>query len=487
MKAMKFKLNVLIAFMLLGLTYSCFNDGDDNAVSASEINDFVWKGMNAVYLYKDNIPNLANDRFSSNGDYADYLNSFSSPEELFESLIFQRQTVDRFSWIVDDYIALEQLFSGVTTNNGMEFSLFFAPNSTTEVFGVVRLILPNSEADNNNLKRGDIFYAVDGSPLTENNFSNLLSQDTYTITLATYNDNGTPEKIDDSIDPGTESITLNKVAYTENPVFKTNIFNVGGENVGYLMYNGFTSNFDDQLNAAFGDFSTNNVQHLVLDLRYNPGGSVNTASLLGSMITGQFNGQVFAKLQYNSDLQSNNSVFNFTNSVNSSPLNSLNLSKIYVLTSGRSASASEMVINSLSAYITVVQIGTNTTGKSQASITVYDSPNLQREGANPNHTYAMQPLVAITVNKNDAVVSSSGLIPTIELEENPTNYGILGDENELLLAAALADILGSGRISYPVLPEVKFLGDSNDFLPFDKGMYIDTEKIESINRLQINQ
>jgi C-terminal processing protease CtpA/Prc len=489
MKAMKFKLNVLIAFMLLGLTYSCFDDGDDNTVSASGINDFVWKGMNAVYLYKDNIPNLSNDRFSSNSDYANYLNSFSTPEELFESLIYQRQTVDRFSWIVDDYIALEQLFSGVTTNNGMEFSLFFVPNSTTEVFGVVRLILPNSEADNNNLRRGDIFYAIDGTPLTESNFSNLLNQDSYTINLGTFNDNGTPtDTTDDTIDSGTENVMLNKVAYTENPVFKTNIFNVGGANVGYLMYNGFTSNFDSQLNAAFGDFATNNVQQLVLDLRYNPGGSVNTASLLGSMVTGQFNEQVFAKLQYNNDLQSNNSIFNFTNSVNSSPLNSLNLSKIYVLTTGRSASASEMVINSLSAYITVVQIGANTTGKSQASITVYDSPNLQRDGANPNHTYAMQPLVAITVNKNDAIVPSSGLIPTIELAENPFNYGILGDANEPLLAAALADILGSGRISYPILPEVELLGDSNDFLPFDKGgMIIDNKfPIETLKKLLIN-
>lgn len=487
---MKFKLNVLIAFMLLGLTYSCFDDSDDNIISANEIHDFVWKGMNAVYLYKDNMPILADDRFSTNQEYADYLNSFSSPEDIFESLIYQRETVDRFSWITDDFIALEQLFSGVTTNNGMEFSLFFAPNSTTEVFGVIRLILPNSEADNNNLRRGDIFYAIDGNPLTENNFSELLNQDTYTLNLATFNDQGTTEVTDDTIDPGTESVTISKVPYTENPVFKTKIIDVGGENVAYLMYNGFTSNFNEQLNAAFGDFASGNVQHLVLDLRYNPGGSVNTASLLGSMVTGQFNGQVFAKLLYNSDLQSNNSVFDFTNSFNNSTINSLNLSKIYVLTSGRSASASEMIINSLSAYIDVVQIGTNTTGKSQASITIYDSPNLQREGANPNHTYAMQPLVAITVNKNDANVPSSGLIPTagFELQENPFNYGVLGDENEPLLAVALANILGSGRISLPVFPNIELIGDSNDFLPFEKGMFIDDDKhLPEVNkRLNFN-
>jgi C-terminal processing protease CtpA/Prc len=447
--------------------------------------------MNAVYLYKDNIPDLANDRFSSNQEYANYLNSFSTPEDLFESVIYQRETVDRFSWITDDYIALEQLFSGVFKTNGMEFSLFFAPNSSTEVIGIIRLVLPNSEADNTNLKRGDIFYAVDGSPLTESNFSALLNQDTYTLNLATFNDNGTPETTDDTIDPGTESVIISKVQYTENPVFRTEIIDVNGENVGYLMYNGFTSSFDYQLNNAFGDFLSNNVQHLVLDLRYNPGGSVNTATLLGSMITGQFNGQVFAKLIYNNDLQDLNSSFNFTNSLNDgSAINSLNLDKVYILTTGRSASASEMVINSLKAHInSVIQIGTNTTGKSQASKTVYDSPDLRRDGANPNHLYAMQPLVAIGVNKNDDVVPSTGLSPTVLLAENPFNYGILGDENEPLLAAALADILGSGRISYPILPEIELIGDSNDFLTLKKGgMYIDNKPLkEAIKLKQFNQ
>jgi len=477
--------------MLLGLTTSCFNDDrDDNVILASEINDFVWKGMNAVYLYKDNIPDLADNRFSSNQEYANYLNSFSTPEDLFESVIYQRQTVDRFSWITDDYIALEQLFSGVFKTNGMEFSLFFAPNSSTEVIGVIRLVLPNSEADNNNLQRGDIFYAVDGSPLTESNFSTLLNQDTYTLNLAAFNDNGTSETTDDTIDPGTESITISKVPYTENPVFRTEIIDVDGENVGYLMYNGFTSNFDNQLNNAFGNFLSNNVQHLVLDLRYNPGGSVNTATLLGSMITGQFNGQVFAKLIYNNDLQTHNTSFNFTNSLNDgSAINSLNLDKAYVLTTERSASASEMVINSLKAHMSsIIQIGTNTTGKSQASITVYDSPDFGRDGANPNHLYAMQPLVAIGVNKNDDVVPSTGLSPTIVLEEYRFNYGVLGNENEPLLAAALADILGTGRISYPALPSVKLVGDSNAFLTLKKGgMYIDNKPLkEAIKRIQFN-
>ena len=360
----------------------------------------------------------------------------------------------------------------------MEFSLFFAPNSETEVIGVVRLVLPNSEADNNNLQRGDIFYAIDDNPLTENNFIDLLNQDSYTLNLGTYNDQGTPETSDDTIDPGSENVTISKVPYTENPVFRTEIINVDGENVGYLMYNGFTANFNDQLNNAFGEFQSNNVQHLIIDLRYNPGGSVNTSVLLGSMVTGQFNGQVATKLVYNSDLQSFNSTFNFTDEIDeNTALNSLNLDKVYVITTGRSASASEGLINNLSAYIDVVQVGTTTTGKSQASITIYDSEDFQRDGANPNHTYAMQPLVAIGVNKFDQVIPSSGLVPTagLELEENPFDYGVLGDENEPLLAAALADIGGSGRSFYSNLFEINIIGDSNDLVPHEGGLIIENK------------
>ena len=64
---------------------SCFEDNDDSAALASEINDFVWKGMNAAYLYKQEISDLDNDRFNDSDEYASYLNHFTSPENLFES------------------------------------------------------------------------------------------------------------------------------------------------------------------------------------------------------------------------------------------------------------------------------------------------------------------------------------------------------------------------------------------------------------------
>ena len=53
-----FKFSVFL--LALSLTYSCFEDDDDTTIESSEISDFVWKGMNFIYLYKDNIPDLFN-------------------------------------------------------------------------------------------------------------------------------------------------------------------------------------------------------------------------------------------------------------------------------------------------------------------------------------------------------------------------------------------------------------------------------------------
>ncbi|NMH86638.1 S41 family peptidase [Flavivirga algicola] len=470
----------LILLLTLSFLTSCFEDGDDIPVSTRSINDFVWKGMNTFYLYKDNVPNLANNRFSSDQNYFNYLNDFSRPEDLFESLIYERETVDRFSWIVDDYFELERQFQGISGTNGMEFGFFASPNSDIEGFCVIRLVLPNSPAEDNNLKRGDIFYGIDGMRLTNNNINTLLSQETYTLNLGFYNDKGTPETTDDSIDPLDKNITISKVQYTENPIFITDIINIGGENVGYLMYNGFILGSENELNSVFADFKSNNIQHLVLDLRYNPGGSVSTTTFLASMITGQYNGEVFKKLIYNNDLQSSNTLYNFTNILaNGATINSLGLEKLYVLTSKRSASASEGLINGLNPYIDVIQIGTNTTGKTQASVTIYDSPNFQRQGLNPNHTYAMQPLISTGVNKNDIQVPGTGLIPSIgfEYEERPLNYGTLGDVNEPLLALALADIESSTTRSESIKSKsgisFKLIKDSHDFNPHEGGMRID--------------
>ncbi len=199
------------------------------------------------------------------------------------------------------------------------------------------------------------------------------------------------------------------------------------------------------------------------------------------MITGQFNDDVFTIEQWNSEWQTyfetnepESLINRFTDKIRTgASINSLNLSKVYVLTTNTSASASELVINSLIPYIEVVQIGTNTRGKYQASITLYDSPDFNRSGANPNHTYALQPLIYKSLNKDGVTDFFNGLTPTITLAEDFGNLGILGNVSEPLLAEALAHIEGSSRIGNRVFEEPKEIGDSKMFSPIKNRMFSD--------------
>ena len=433
------KKSLILLFLITGLSLvSCFEDQDDvlHPASTVEINDFIWRGLNYFYLYKTDTPELADDAFATDADYKAFLDSFETPEAFFAYL---KSAQDRFSILVDDYVELENALSGITLNNGMEYGLVYYPDDSNNVFGYVRYVLPNSDAASKGVQRGMVFNTIDGTQLNDQNFDTLLSPDSYTIGLASFD--GT------TIMATGDSISLTKAQYTENPVFKTSVLNIGGHSIGYIMYNAFTSEFDSQLNTAFGQFKSMGITDLVVDLRYNGGGSVRSATYLSSMITCQFTGQVFYTEQWNPDRQADYAedgkfLSSFVSGGES--INSLNLSKVYIITSSRTASASELVINGLAPYIDVVQIGANTTGKYQASFLLYDAPapNFSRAQVNPNHRYAMLPLVFKTANAAGNTDYVDGLIPDIEQFEDYSNLGVLGNENEPLLATAIAAITG---------------------------------------------
>ncbi|NND89026.1 MAG: peptidase S41, partial [Flavobacteriaceae bacterium] len=391
---MKNKFLLLLLAVSISMV-SCFDDLDDNIQQAStlDINDFIYRGLNFFYLYKADTPELANDYFITEEEKNTFLNSFETPEALFDFLISNQ---DRFSILVDNYIELENALNGVTLNNGMEFGLVRYPSDPSLVFGYVRYVIPNSDAAQKNVERGMIFNRIDGQQLTENNFSELLAPLSYNIGLATF-DGMTITEIPTTIE-------LVKEELTENPVAIAEVLNIEDQKIGYLLYNAFTRNFDTELNNTFADFNAAGITDLILDLRYNGGGSVETAVDLSSMVTGQFNDQLFYTEQWNEDRQEAYAEPGFFNQEISTgeAINSLGLTRVFIITSGRTASASELVINGLAPYIDVIQVGTNTTGKFQASFLLYDAPapNFSRAEANPGHTYAMLPLVFKTANAN---------------------------------------------------------------------------------------
>lgn len=459
----------------LSVFVSCQDDIDDNITNINElanqedIKDFIWKAMNIFYVYKSDAPDLADDRFENTQEYISFLSSVDSPVNFFYSLLAVQ---DRFSFIVSDFVTLEQNLDGISLANGMEFGLIRFIDTET-VFGYVRYVVPGSPADVAGIERGVIFNRVDGITFTpETDFNLLLSQSSYTIGLAEFQ-GGDLVGLD-------QEVSLTKIQLTENPIHEHKILDVNGQKVGYLMYNNFRTPFNSELNSVFADFSAEEITDLVLDLRYNSGGSIETAKDLSSMITGQFNGQIFAKQIFNENFDAENLIFDDQISTDE-PINSLNLTRVYVLTTGSSASASELVINALNPYIDVIQIGTNTAGKFEGSVTLYDSPNFSRSNVSLEHTYAVQPLILKIANKDGFTGFFDGLEPDIEQSEIFSSLGNLGDPQETLLNRALREISpGFERPSFQEkkpLFSSKLIGESQMESPAFQRMYVDPNSI----------
>lgn len=435
-----------------------------------EVENFIYRGMSDVYLYNENVEVLAENYFGSQEEKDVYLKPFSSPEDLFEDLM---ATQDRFSFLIEDFENFNKT-SGSDATSGMSYSLVSYCNTCTDVFGFVRLVLPNTPAEEQGVERGMIFTKVDGVQLTTSNFSNLLAPANFNIGLASIEGN-TITHLD-------STITISQREYLKNPVVISKVLNVEDSKVGYIYYDSFTADFDEELNAAFGDLKAAGVTDLVLDLRYNSGGSVRTASDLAAMITGQFPGKLFMKEQWNEKYQtlyeqgnSQNLLNNFNTTLTTgTAINSLNLNRVFVLTTNSSASASELIINGLDPYIDVIHIGDITTGKFQASVALYDSPNFSEHhtALNASHTYALQPLVLKSLNANNVSDYVDGLTPDIMLIEDVRNLGVLGDPKEPLLKLAL-DVINNNKVSIPEVKKYDKVGESNMYDSAYQKMYID--------------
>ncbi|GAA3653821.1 S41 family peptidase [Flavivirga jejuensis] len=484
---MKYFKPQILLLILTFLATSCFQDDDDIVVSSSDINDFVWKGMNSWYNWQSQVPDLSDSKDDNLAEYNAYLSQgqFANPENLFNSLVYQTGTVDRFSWFIEDYIVQEQQFQGISKSHGIQYGL--VQTNSDDVVLYVRYVADDSPASNANIKRGDIINAVDGTILNISNYKSVLGNlSNETIKLSFVSENG-------GILTPIEDKTITSVVLSENPVYLTKVFDdIDGKKVGYLVYNGFRSSYNDELNAAFSFFKSENIDELILDLRINGGGSVPTSAYLASMIYAGAGLEKFADLKFNSKHDNEDGFYTFQNTLDvydtnnnktgEETINRLNtINNLYVLASYSTASASEMVINGLKPFIPVKVIGTTTYGKNVGSITLYDSPLTDfqdRSSANAGHLNAMQPIVFQIFNKNGESDYTQGFPPDIEVTEHQYLNNILpfGDENEIVLKAALDDIRGITIKSIATKKSSSFTKELDiSFLDkkFEKEMYIE--------------
>ncbi len=474
--------------LLLGVTMAFTACSDDDGIKNGPTpnpdldadvaaQNFMWQAMNLWYFWQGDVNDLSDTRFSTDAQYTAFLEANPDPEDFFNDVLLYEE--DRFSFLNEDYKELVNNLSGVSKSNGLEFGLIQLSGSN-DVFGYVQYILPDSDASSKDIERGDLFTRVDGVQITVNNYIDLLfgSNDTYTLGMAHIEGNTI---IDDA-----KEVTLTKIAnQVENPILVAKTLEVNGTTVAYLMYNRFLSNFDEQLNTAFAQFKAAGATELVLDMRYNPGGSVNTSRLLASMIYDTNTSEVYIKQRWNDKIQAQLSddylTDYFANTTGASSINSLNLNRVFVLATNNSASASELVMNGLAPYMDVIHIGETTRGKNEFSITLVDDKdgdyiyNKDRERfINTKNSWGLQPLVGRNENADGFSDYTSGLMPDIELPEDITNLGILGDVNEPLLARALQEISGlSAKMDFTVEMAAESFTSSRLHTPLKDNMYLD--------------
>jgi C-terminal processing protease CtpA/Prc len=464
--------------LIIVLSFGCKKDNDSTNVNY-EIKDFIWHGLNEAYLWVDKVPKLNSNTYATQSSVDKLINTYDDPEKLFYDLLYQYGTVDKWSWIVDDYTVLENYFQGITKSMGFEFDLARI-SGTDNIFGIVLYTVKGGPADKAGLKRGDIFIKINNTQLTVNNYQDLLyNLESYTMGFATITNN--------TINPSAKTLNMVAEEVHENPIYLDTVYTINSKKIGYLVYNGFMSDYDIQLNSVFSKYKTAGLDKMIIDLRYNGGGSVTTATYMASMIYGTYTDKVLLTTRYNSAIHAYLSekygadFFRtyFTNTIApdgpkpSIPINTINLTDIYIITTSSTASASELIINGLKPYMNVVTIGTNTHGKYVGSITIKDETN---GVVNSHHKWAMQPIVVKIANKDGVSDFVDGLPPTVSVSENIANLKAFGDTSEIMLKTAINYINGiSTSANANNLKSSKFMPliNSKEIRPFGQDMYID--------------
>lgn len=447
-----------------------------------EISDFIWKSLNQYYYWQDDILMLSDSISEEEKLYAEYISKNENAKVFFNDLIHPE---DKFSFLQDNYRDLENLIQGIEASNGVEFGLLFACQTCRQLIGYVKYILEGSNASTKDIKRGDLFTGVNGIQLTVDNYNELLFGDNlaYTLNMVLLN-NGV------IINNGKEVKLLKEEKFQFNPIQVAKTLDTSMGKVGYLMYNQFVPDKSSLLNQIFGEFKSEGILDLILDLRYNGGGSVKNCVALGSMITGQFPSQVFVQEEWNLKMSNYLSVQfgkesfkeRFISSLpNGEIINSLSLRRIFILTSSESASASELLINGLSSFIDVIHIGERTVGKNVGSITVYDYID-DEQTKNPDHTVALQPIVLKIANNDGYSDYSDGLEPDFNVKEKIDDFGVLGDTRESLLSYAISIITESQISSTLKESSIPLIKVQDPLMMRRQGMFVD----KKINLKELN-
>ena len=435
---MKYLQHTFWAFLLTVLC-SCGEDRSGEFYALIEDRLWIEETMRTNYLWTEDMPVIENEN-----DY------FKEPATFFKSLLSKNAMNgkgDKYSYMEEDPKAPQQESRSQmldrTSTYGMEFELTNDPTGTTNhIHAHILYVLDGSPAQLAGIQRGDWLSSVDGQRITTSNYQLLKNGGSIKVarTRIYSTELGYTWQPADTLNLAA-SITMEI-----NPFLIDTLYQVEGQRIAYLMYNEFSTGpenkgteetYNEQMKAIFANFKAQQPDALILDLRYNNGGYLQCAQALGSLIAPTSAlGKNFVNLQFNAKANPQKKAYPLLESYAEA---NLNLSKVYILTTNHTASASEALINGLIPYMgkeNVILIGERTEGKNVA-MTAF---------RNDAHGITLWPVVAYISNAENFGDYGDGFEPTYELiERNIVDWHPLGDTQEYLLNNAIK-LITTGNI-----------------------------------------
>lgn len=446
----KYSAKSLLGALVVGTGLMCGACGEDRTyqfIEKTERCQWIWDVMSQWYLWNGEMTEPDDTQF------------FGEPESFFKRLIVSK---DKYSYFESTATDESTRSIDLRSSYGMDFALYIDPvtqsQSAPERVARVLYVLPGSPAAQAGMERGQWITTIDGEHLTTTNYLGLVSGPATTLGTAILNYDD-PENL--SWQPG-ETFQLAASRHLEdNPFYVDTLYQVHGRRVAYLMYNRFSTGPDDtgnetqynsQMRTIFQRFKEQQPTDFILDLRYNPGGYLSCAQVLASLLApSEAMGKIFCRLEFNEKMAAQrNEVYLFDKALTSGA--GLGLSRLYIITSSLTASASESIINGLRPIMgveNVILVGSRTEGKNVASLS-FKSP----------YDYTLHPIVATVFNGNGESDYANGFLPTVQVDELQSIAPLypLGDVRELMLNAALSSIVSDAKqedtraVDAPLLP-----------------------------------
>ncbi|MEO0425233.1 MAG: S41 family peptidase [Pseudomonadota bacterium] len=380
-------------------------DAQAGSCSNDEQKQFVLDVMQDIYFWVDDLDSNIN------------IDAFDSPEALLEELV-SVQPLDRFSFIgsaaADDAFFSDSQFIGV----GLGLSTRGDQVFITQVFG-------DGPAAATGLGRGDELLRINGidvaDALAGDGIGAAFGDDEIGVMVELRARRTATGEITDDV--------LFKDLVTIEPIPASAVLDVDGEPVGYVVFRDFVNPAFDELERVFGDFAAAGVTQLILDLRYNGGGLISVSEFLGDLLAGGLAGSTYYSREHNDA----NTDFNFSvDFVNQA--NALTLDNLIIITTGGTASASELVINGISPYRQLTLVGETTFGK---PIGQYGYEFCEK---------ILRPASFVLANSLGNSDYYDGFAPDCAATDDLTRA--LGDPEEAMLAEAL-DVVRNGTCTTP--------------------------------------